>query len=201
MSHIKNRVTVTNLTLLMLLGVITPINAQTPIALQESRLDSLNDLSYQIKVSKSKVELSKSKVELAKLKKQCLESKGCETDNNNPLSTIGNHGYLGAISNAVKPILAASTLSGDKNTKPVQWLKNPPRQLQTNSIKELNTLSISAIINNRVIFKDIEGTFQQGDLLGDRGIKLISITQSSVVLGIANNLNKTKTLTMDWIND
>ena len=199
MSNIKNRVTVTNLTLLMLLGVMTPINAQTPIAVQESRIDSLNDLSYQIKVSKSKVELSKSKVELAKLKKQCLESKGCETDNNNPLSTIGNHGYLAAISNAVKPILAASTLSGDKNTKPVQWLKNPPRQFQTNSIKELNTLSISAIINNRVIFKDIEGTFQQGDLLGDSGIKLISITQSSVVLGTANNLKKT--IIMDWIND
>jgi len=197
MSNIKNRVSVTNLTLLMLLGVMTPINAQTPIALQESRLDSLNDLSYQIKVSKSKVELSKSKVELskskvelAKLKKQCLENNGCDTDNNN---------HLGAISNAVKPI---STRLEHNNTEAV--INKTPMPIQTNLIKKLNALSISAIINNQVIFKDIEGTFQQGDMLGDSGIKLISITQSGVVLGTANNpnnLNKTKTLTMDWIND
>jgi hypothetical protein len=60
-------------------------------------------------------------------------------------------------------------------------------------------LSISAIINQRVAFKDIEGSFQQGDALGDSGIKIISITHSKVVLSTANNLNKT--LTMDWIND
>ena len=148
MTNIKNSVLVINLTLTLTLCLCAmTINAQTPIAVQESRLDTLNDLSYQIKLSKSKVKLSKSKIELAKLKKQ-----------------------LGAISNAVKP--------------------------------RLNTLSISAIINQRVAFKDIEGSFQQGDALGDSGIKLISITQSSVVLSTTNNLNNlNKTLTMDWIND
>ncbi len=150
MTNIKNRVTVINLTLLILLGAMTPTNAQTSIAVQESRLDSLNDLSYEIKLNKSKIELIKSKIELAKLKKRCLENNGCEK------------------SNAVKP---------------------------------LNALSISAIINNRVAFKDIEGTFQPGDMLGDSGIKIISITDSSVVLSTANNLNKTRTLTMDWTND
>lgn len=195
MSNIKNRATVTNLTLLMLLGamtLVTPINAQTPIAVQESRLDSLNDLSYQIKVSKSKVELSKSKVELskskvelAKLKKQCLENNGCDADNNN---------HLGAISNAVKPI---STRLEHNNTEAV--INKTSKHLQTNLIKELNALSISAIINQRVAFKDIEGSFQQGDMLGDSGIKIISITQSGVVLSTANNIKKT--ITMDWIND
>jgi hypothetical protein len=176
---------------------MTPINAQTSIAVQESRLDSLNDLSYQIKVSKSKVELSKSKAELAKLKKQCLENNGCETDNNSHLGAIGNHGYLTAISSAVKPIKPISALLKHNNTEAV--IKKTPRPIQTNLIKELNTLSISAIINHRVIFKDIEGTFQPGDMLGNSSIKIISITQSSVVLSTANNLNKT--LTMDWIND
>ena len=180
----------TNLTLLILLAAITPINAQTPIAVQESRLDSLNDLSYQIKVSKSKLELSKSKAELAKLKKQCLENNGCDADNNS---------HLDAISNAVKPI---STLLEHNNTEAVinKTLKHP----QTNLIKELNRLSISAIINQRVAFKDIEGSFQQGDMLGNSNIKIISISHSSVVLSTANNpnnLNKTKTITMDWIND
>jgi hypothetical protein len=159
MTNIKNSVTVTNLTLLILLGAMTPINAQTPIAVQESRLDSLNDLSYQIKLSKSKVELTKSKAELAKL--TCLENNGC--------------------------LVATSVI------------KKTPRPIQTNLIKELNRLSISAIINSRVSFKDIEGSFQQGDALGDSGIKIISITHSKVVLSTANNLKKT--LTMDWIND
>jgi len=158
MTNIKNRVTVINLTLTLTLGAMTPINAQTSIAVQESRLDSLNDLSYQIKVSKSKVELSKSKVELAKL--TCLENNGC--------------------------VVATSVI------------KKTPRPIQTNLIKELNTLSISAIINKQVKFKDIEGSFQQGDMLGNSRIKIISITQSSVVLSTAN---KTKTITMDWIND
>lgn len=162
MTNIKNRVLITNLTLVILLGamtLVTPINAQTSIAEQESRLDSLNDLSYQIKVSKSKLELSKSKAELAKLK--CLENNGC--------------------------LVATSVI------------KKTPRPIQTNSIKELNRLSIVAIINQRVAFKDIEGTFQQGDMLGDSGIKIISISHSSVVLGTANNTKKT--ITMDWIND
>jgi len=198
MTNIKNRVTVINLTLTLTLGAMTPINAQTSIAVQESRLDSLSDLSYQIKVSKSKVELTKSKAELAKLKKQCLENNGCEADNNNPLGAIGNHGYLGAISNAVKPITPITSISEHTHNNPAAVLHQTPRPIQTNLIKELNTLSISAIINQRVIFKDIEGSFQQGDVLGDSGIKIISITQSSVVLSTAT---KTKTITMDWIND
>jgi hypothetical protein len=189
MTNIKNSVIVINLTLTLTLCAMTPINAQTSIAVQESRLDSLNDLSYQIKVSKSKVELTQSKAELAKLKKECLENKGCEAGNNSHLGAIGNHSYLGTISSAVKPISALLVIN--------KTLKHP----QTNLIKELNSLSISAIINQRVAFKDIEGSFQQGDALGDSGIKIISITQSGVVLSTANNLNKTKTLTMDWIND
>ena len=180
MTTIKNNILVINLTLC--LCAMTPVSAQTPIAIQESRLDALNDLSYQIKVSKSKVELTKSKAELAKLKKECLENKGCDAD---------NHSYLGAISNAVKPI------SEHNNTEAV--LNKTPRPLQTNLIKKLNTLSISALINQRVAFKDIEGSFQQGDSLGDSGIKIISITQSGVVLSTENNINKT--LTMDFIND
>jgi hypothetical protein len=199
MTNIKNSVLVINLTLTLTLCVMTPINAQTSIAVQESRLDSLNDLSYQIKVSKSKLELSKSKAELAKLKKECLESKGCEADNNNHLGAIGNHSHLGTISSVVKPI---STLSEHNNTEAV--INKTLKPIQTNLIKELNTLSISAIINQRVAFKDIEGSFQQGDVLGDSGIKIISITQSGVVLSTANNpnnLNKTITITMDWIND
>jgi hypothetical protein len=171
-TNIKNSVLVINLTLLILLGAMTPINAQTSIAVQESRLDSLSDLSYQIKVSKSKVELSKSKAELAKL----------------------NNGDLDTIPNAVKPI---STLLEHNNTEAV--INKTSKHPQTNLIKELNTLSISAIINQRVAFKDIEGTFQQGDALGNSGIKIINITHSSVVLSTTNNLNKT--ITMDWIND
>lgn len=188
---IKNNRVVTNLLCLCTALINVAAFAQTPIAVQESRFDSLSDLSYQIQLTQSKAKLNqsraaltKSKVELAKLKKQCLENKGC-----------------GAGNSALKPIKPISALSAPNNTKPV---KKPTRRIQTNALKKLNQLSIRAIINQRVVFQGIEGSFSQGDRLeqgGERdgGIKIIRITDSSVVLSTGNNM--IKTLTMDWIDD
>lgn len=195
---IKNNRVVTNLLCLCTALINVAAFAQTPIAVQESRFDSLSDLSYQIQLTQSKaklnqsraaltkseVALTKSKVELAKLKKQCLENKGC-----------------GAGNSALKPIKPISALSAPNNTKPV---KKPTRRIQTNALKKLNQLSIRAIINKQVVFQGIEGSFSQGDRLEQGGeigggIKIIRITDSSVVLSTGNNM--IKTLTMDWIDD
>ena len=122
--------------------------------------------------------------------------------NNSRLNVTNNNSHIVAISSTDKPVLTTSTISKHKNTKhknTKQLVENPPEHLQANIIKKLNSLSIIAIINNRVAFKDIEGSFQSGDVLDESGIKIIAITDSGVVLSTNNNIRKT--LTMDWIND
>lgn len=175
---IKNNRVVINLLCLSTALINVAAFAQTPIAVQESRFDSLSDLSYQIQLTQSKAKLNQSRAALTKSKVALTKSK----------------------IELAKLTLATSTVKADKNTK--QTLKNPPKNIQP--LKKLNQLSIRAIINQRVAFQGIEGSFSQGDRLeqgGERdgGIKIIRITDSSVVLSTGNNT--IKTLTMDWIDD
>lgn len=109
--------------------------AQTSVKLQEKRIDSLNDISYEIKMAKSQSEL-------ARIKKECQANNGC-------------------LEGVVEPVLMVEI--EQKNSNPEPGVGTPKKL--TNITKILKTLSINAIINKRVIFDKMEGYFEVGDTL------------------------------------
>jgi hypothetical protein len=158
---------------LLLLGLIRGVYAQTDIYAQENRMDVVNDFVYKIKIEKLKSEL-------AKITKECQTNNGC-------------------LKNVVTTITNQQQIINKKNDEQKQ--KNSIIKIaeqRANTIKILNTLSINAIINKKIVFDKIDGNFQMGDILPS-GIKIKNIKQSSVTLSTKYNIEKT--LTMDWVVD
>ncbi|CAC9483351.1 hypothetical protein [uncultured Gammaproteobacteria bacterium] len=165
---------INNIVLIALLISITlPINANalTKIEQQEARLNHLNNLSYEIK----EIEL---RAQRAELQKRCQKSNGC----------------LGA------PVVSIPIVN--KKLKKEGEINSIKRTVTPNSRYAADGLSVIAILDNRVVFEGIDGFYEVGDFLSPE-IQLKSIEGSKVTLTIttANNTEKTKTLSIDWIED
>lgn len=145
---------------------------EVEVIFQKNRLKALNDLSYEI-------ELTKSKAELAKIKKECQKNEGC-------LGTVVEP-------EIVMPLSTDSNLEKQKNLKAEEVLRAHRARIASLQSK-LNNLSIDAIINSTVFFKNMGGSFKKGDVLYG-AVKIINITSSTVTLEFNNSR---KILRMGW---
>lgn len=156
-------------------------NANTQKNLIDEQLikqQRLSDLAQEVKVAKSKSEL-------AKTIKECRSFGGClelRLNDDSPNLLVEEN------KNAAKQ-------DKDQDVQHLKSLKNSQLKLVLNRV---NGLSIDAIINNHVVFSNIEGNYAIGDVLFDN-ISVLEIGHDKVVLGLDGK--KIKTLKMDWIRD
>lgn len=155
-----------------LTSITYTVNASIDIDTQEARMDHLNNLSYQIKKTKLKMEQ-------AELEKRCQASNGC-------LDTA-----------AIVPIIKKPETKTNSTSAAI---KRTPNSRHNNNI--LAGLSIVAIIDDSVVFKGVDGFFKAGDFLSpDVRIKSIKNLQVTLISTTGGNTETKKVIAIDWITD